>query len=202
MYLISALVQLCFAIYTWSCKLRAGDSLKKSFADISIHKLLLHFWFVWLAESLHTVICIQKAIFVYHQFQWLHANRQHFSAHTIDQNHSRYLTTMSVEHVYRTKEARALREHYDKLVDSIQKSDLPVFGARFFSRHIISRETMEMVGSMAIPRAVRTSKLMLTVMAGLDIHPDKFESVLDVFREEHVYTQFSTMIKESYSEFG
>ena len=38
---------------------------------------------------------------------------------------------------YKTSEARAFREHYDKLVDSIQEPDLPVLGARFFSRHII-----------------------------------------------------------------
>ena len=101
---------------------------------------------------------------------------------------------------YRTSEAKAFREHYDKLVDSIQESDLPTLGARFFSRQIISRETIEMVGNVTISRAVRASKLMLAVMAGLDIHPDKFESALDVFREEHVYTQFSSMVREAHGE--
>ena len=101
---------------------------------------------------------------------------------------------------YRTSEAKAFREHYDKLVNSIQESDLPVLGARFFSIQIISRETIEMVGSVTTSRVVRASKLILAVMAGLDISPDKFESVLDVFREEHVYAPFSSMIKESYGE--
>ena len=101
---------------------------------------------------------------------------------------------------YRTLAARAFREHYDKLVDSIQEPDLPVLGARFFSRQIISRETIEMVGNVTTSRVVRASKLMLAVMAGLDLHPDKFESALDVFREEHVYTQFSSMVKESYGK--
>ena len=59
---------------------------------------------------------------------------------------------------------------------------------------------MEMVGNATTSRAVRASKLMLAVMAGLDIHPDKFESALDVFREEHVYAQFSSMVKECNSK--
>ena len=101
---------------------------------------------------------------------------------------------------YNTSEARAFREHYDKLVDSIQEPDLPVLGARFFSRQIISKETMEMVGNATISRVLRTSKLMLAVLAGLDIHPDKFESTLDVFREEPVYAQFSSMIRETYGK--
>ena len=101
---------------------------------------------------------------------------------------------------YNTSEARAFREHYDKLVDSIQEPDLPVLGARFFSRHIISKETMEMLGNVTTSRAVRASKLMLAVMAGLDIHPDKFESALGVFREEPVYAQFSSMIRETYGK--
>ena len=101
---------------------------------------------------------------------------------------------------YKTSEARAFREHYDKLVDSIQEPDLPVLGARFFSRQIISRETVEMVGNAATSRAARASKLMLAVMADLDIDPDKFESALDVFREEHVYAQFSSMIKMTHGE--
>ena len=101
---------------------------------------------------------------------------------------------------YKTSEARAFGEHYDKLVDSIQESDLPVLGARFFQHHIISRETMEMVGNVTISRVVRASKLLLAVMAGLDTHPDKLESVLGAFREEHVYAQFSSVINESYSK--
>ena len=101
---------------------------------------------------------------------------------------------------YNTSEAKAFREHYDKLVDSIQVPDLPVLGARFFSRHIISRETMELVGKVASSstRGARACTLMLAVMAGLDIHPDKFESALGVFREEPVYAEFSSMIRETY----
>ena len=103
---------------------------------------------------------------------------------------------------YKTSEAQAFREHYDKLVDSIQEPDLPVLGARFFSRHIISRETMELVGKVASSstRGARACTLMLAVMAGLDIHPDKFESALDAFREEPVYAEFSSMIKETYGK--
>ena len=41
---------------------------------------------------------------------------------------------------------------------------------------------------------------MLAVMAGLDVHPDKFESALDVFRKEQVYTQFASTVEDSYSE--
>ena len=44
-----------------------------------------------------------------------------------------------------------------------------------------------MVGNVITSRAVRASKLLLAVMAGLDINPDRFESVLDVFKGEHVY---------------
>ena len=56
-------------------------------------------------------------------------------------------------------------------------------------------------GNLTISRAARASKLLLAVMAGLDIHPDKFESVLDAFREEQLYACFSSMIKESYGKY-
>ena len=42
------------------------------------------------------------------------------------------------------------------------------------------------------------AKLMLAVMASLDIHPGMFESVLDVFREEHVYSEFCRLFMDSY----
>ncbi len=56
---------------------------------------------------------------------------------------------------FKTSAAKAFREHYDKLVKSIQEADLPVLGAQFFSRQIISTETMEMVGNMSTSRAFR-----------------------------------------------
>ena len=102
---------------------------------------------------------------------------------------------------YSSSAARAFREHYDKLVDSIQEADLPVLGARFFSRQIISRETMEMVGNVTTSRVVRASKLMLAVMAGLDVYPDKFESVLIVLREEDVYSEISGLILDSFRKY-
>ena len=101
---------------------------------------------------------------------------------------------------FKTTAAKAFLEHYDKLVDSIQEADLPVLGARFFCRQIISRETMEMVGNVSTSRALRVSKLMLAVMAHLDVHPDKFESALDVFREELVYTEVASMISLSFGK--
>ena len=102
---------------------------------------------------------------------------------------------------YSSSAARAFREHYDKLVDSIQEADLPVLGARLFSRQIISRETMEMVGNVTTSRVVRASKLMLAVMAGLDVYPDKFESVLTVLREEDVYSEISGLILDSFRKY-
>ena len=101
---------------------------------------------------------------------------------------------------YRTAEARSFREHYDKLVDSIQEPDLPVFGARFFSRHMISREVLEMVGNVTTSRVVRASKLILAVMANLEIHPDNFESALDVFLEERIYADLSSLLRETASK--
>ena len=98
---------------------------------------------------------------------------------------------------FKNSAAKAFREHYDKLVKSIQEADLPVLGAQFFSRQIISTETMEMVGNVSTSRALRVSKLMLAVMAHLDVHPDKFESALDVFREELVYADFASLIASS-----
>ncbi|XP_064401752.1 uncharacterized protein LOC135347643 [Halichondria panicea] len=49
---------------------------------------------------------------------------------------------------------------------------------------------------MCLPctRAVRVSKLMLAVITHLDVHPDKFESALDVFREKLVYAEVASMI--------
>ncbi len=35
---------------------------------------------------------------------------------------------------------------------------------------------------------------MLAVMTHLDVHPDKFESALDVFREELVYADLASLI--------
>ncbi len=102
---------------------------------------------------------------------------------------------------FKTSSARAFREHYDKLVKSIQEADLPVLGAQFvFSQQIISMETMEMVGNVSTSRALRVSKLMLAVMTHLDVHPDKFESALDVFREELVYAEVVSMISLSFGK--
>ncbi len=101
---------------------------------------------------------------------------------------------------FKTSAAKAFREHYDKLVDSIQEADLPVLGVRFFSQLIISRETMEMVGNVSASRAVRVTKLMLAVMAHLDVYPDKFESSLDVFREKLVYAEVASMISLSFGK--
>ncbi len=101
---------------------------------------------------------------------------------------------------FKTTAAKAFRKHYDKLVDSIQEADLPVLGAQFFIRQIISRETMEMVGNVSTSRVLRVSKLMLAVMAHLDIHPDKFESALDVFREKLVYAEIASMISLSFGK--
>jgi len=103
---------------------------------------------------------------------------------------------------YSTPEARAFREHYVKLVDSVCEPDLPVFGSgsRFFSLEIISKETMEMVSNAHIhERAERVSKLFLVVMAALEVQPDMFESALEVFAEEHMYSQLAAMIRESCS---
>ena len=102
---------------------------------------------------------------------------------------------------YGTPEARAFHEHYDKLVKSIQEPDLPVLGARFFSRHIITLEVMEMLGNVTISRAARSSKLMLAVMANLDTQPDKFKSALDVFREDHTYAHISSMIEATQGQY-
>ena len=102
---------------------------------------------------------------------------------------------------YRTPEAKAFHEHYHKLVKSIQEPDLPVLGARYFSSYIISLEVMEMLGNVTISRAARTSKLLLAVMAILDIQPDKFESALDVLREDHTYSHISSMIKATHSQY-
>ncbi len=98
---------------------------------------------------------------------------------------------------FQTSAAKAFREHYDKLVDSIQEPDLPGLGNRFFSRQIISRETLELVGNVTTSRVVRASKLILAVMTHLELHPDKFETALEVFREELVYFKFSILIGAS-----
>ncbi len=99
-----------------------------------------------------------------------------------------------------TSAAKAFCEHYDKLVISIQEADLPVLGARLFGQQIISRETLEIVGNVSTSRALRVSKLMLAVMTHLDIHPDKFESALDVFREKLVYAEIASMISLSFGK--
>ncbi len=106
---------------------------------------------------------------------------------------------MAAQH-FKTSAAKAFREHYDKLVKSIQEADLPVLGAQFFCRQIISTETMEMVGNVSTSRALRVSKLMLAVMTHLDVHPDKFESALDVFKEELVYAEVASMILLSFGK--
>ena len=106
---------------------------------------------------------------------------------------ARYMATKD----FQTSAAKAFLEHYDKLVDSIQEPDLPGLGARFFSRQMISREIVEMVGNVTTSRAVRASKLILAVMTHLELHPDKFETALEVFREELVYAEFSTILTDS-----
>ena len=41
---------------------------------------------------------------------------------------------------------------------------------------------------------------MLAVMTHLNVHPDKFESALDVFREELVYAEVVSMISLSFGK--
>ncbi len=57
-----------------------------------------------------------------------------------------------------------------------------------------------MVGNVSTSRALRVSKLMLAVIAHLDVHPGKFESALDVFREELVYAEVASMISLSFGK--
>ena len=90
---------------------------------------------------------------------------------------------------YKTPAAKALRKHYDELVSVIQEPDLPTLGAGFFSLEVISRQTMEMVGNVATSRTVRISKLLLAMMSHLDLHPEKFDSVMDVLKQELVYAR-------------
>ena len=101
---------------------------------------------------------------------------------------------------YRTPAAKALRKHYDELVSVIQEPDLPTLGAGFFSLEVISRQTMEMVGNVTTPRTVRISKLLLAMMSHLDLHPEKFDSVMDVLNQERVYARVSRDISETLGE--
>ena len=101
---------------------------------------------------------------------------------------------------YKTPAAKALRKHYDELVSVIQEPDLPTLGAGFFSLEVISRQTMEMVANVATSRTVRISKLLLAMMSHLDLHPEKFDSVMDVLNQELVYARVSRDISETRGE--
>lgn len=105
---------------------------------------------------------------------------------------------MSITQDFQSSAAKAFQVHYAKLVDSIQEPDLPALGARFFSRQIISRDSLEMVGNVTTSRAVRASKLILAVTTHLELHPDKFETALEVFKEEPVYAEFYSLIGASF----
>ena len=101
---------------------------------------------------------------------------------------------------YKTPAAKAFRKHYNELVSVIQEPDLPTLGAGFFSLEVISRQTMEMVGNVTTPRTIRTSKLLLTMMSLLDLHPEKFDSVMKVLSQELVYARVSRNISETCGE--
>ena len=101
---------------------------------------------------------------------------------------------------YKTPAAKAFCKHYDELVSVIQEPDLPTLGAGFFSLEIISRQTMEMVGNVTTPRTVRTSRLLLAMMSHLDLHPEKFDSIMDVLNQELVYARVSRDISETRGE--
>ena len=102
---------------------------------------------------------------------------------------------------YKTPAAKAFRKHYDELVSVIQEPDLPTLGAGFFSLEVISRQTMEMVGNVAASRTVRISKVLLAMMSHLELHPEKFDSVMDVLNQELVYARVSRDISETCGEF-
>ncbi len=59
-----------------------------------------------------------------------------------------------------------------------------------------------MVGNVTTSRTVRASKLILAVMTHLELHPDKFETALEVFREELVYAEFYTLIGSSIGKYS
>ena len=101
---------------------------------------------------------------------------------------------------YKTPAAKALRKHCDELLSVIQEPDLPTLGAGFFSLEVISRQTMEMVGNVTTPRTVRTSRLLLAMMSHLDLHPEKFDSIMDVLNQELVYARVSRDISETRGE--
>ena len=101
---------------------------------------------------------------------------------------------------YKTPAAKALRKHYDELVSVIREPDLPTLGAGFFSLEVISRQTMEMVGNVTTPRTVRISKLLLAMMSHLDLHPEKFDSIMDVLNQELVDARVSRDISDTHGE--
>ncbi len=105
-------------------------------------------------------------------------------------------------HHFNTPAANAFLDNYGKLIDSIQEPDLIALGAQFFSLKMISRETMEMVGKESLMRVDKASKLILSVMVHLDVHPDGFESAVNVFKCSLVYAELSTLISTSYTQQG
>lgn len=100
-----------------------------------------------------------------------------------------------------TCEAKAFRRHYDQLCTLIQEPDLPGLGASFFSHQIISVEVLENVSKLITPKATKTTQLLLAVMAHLEVHPDVFQTVLDIFNHVEPYKTVSSDMKETHRKF-
>ena len=102
---------------------------------------------------------------------------------------------------YTTCEAKAFCTHYDQLLQLIQEPDLPGLGGSFFSHQFISQQVLENVGKPITPKATKTTELLLAVLAHLEVHPDKFQTVLDIFNREPPYRRVSNDMKKTHRTF-
>ena len=90
-----------------------------------------------------------------------------------------------------SKEASLLRKYFDKLVSAIA-NPIPLADA-LYSREIIDKSTQLDAAIQSKNVRDRSSKLLSDIERFLESEPDKFETVLSIFRE-HLTTE--TLLNE------
>ena len=81
-----------------------------------------------------------------------------------------------------TPEYRTLREHYDRLVNTISEP-LPL-AARLFARSIIDSTLLQRVNVPALPPFQNTSTLLSAVLGKIQTDPSTFGAFLSALKED------------------
>ena len=94
-------------------------------------------------------------------------------------------------------EAQVLKMYYAEFVQLIT---VPLIASKFYSKGIISREVLEhMISGNGIPME-KKMKLLTAVIDHVTVNPEKFVTVVEIFKEESTLTEITGKLVETHSE--